>query len=201
MYQRLLKPLCDILAALILLLLLSPLFIIVTVWLFFANKGKPFFVQPRAGKKGAIFHIVKFKTMNDKRDINGQLLPDDERLTAIGKVVRKSSLDELPQLINVLKGQMSLVGPRPFLVEYLPLYNSEQAKRHDVKPGITGWAQINGRNAISWNQKFAFDLYYVEHIGFALDFKILWLTLWKVFRREGINSQGYATYEKFTGNA
>ena len=200
MYQFLIKPLGDKLAALILFLILSPIFIIITIWLYFSNKGKPFFVQPRAGKRGTIFHIIKFKTMNDKKDATGQLLPDAARLTSIGKVVRKSSLDELPQLINVMFGEMSIVGPRPLLVEYLPLYSSEQAKRHDVKPGITGWAQINGRNAISWQQKFSFDLYYVANISFALDFKILWCTLGKVFRREGINLEGHASSEKFTGN-
>lgn len=199
-YRRFIKPFFDKLAAIILLVLLSPVFLIITILLFIANDGKPFFVQARAGLHGRIFRIIKFKTMNDRRDENGELLPDDARLTAIGSVVRKTSLDELPQLLNVLWGDMSLVGPRPFLVEYLPLYNAEQARRHNERPGITGWAQINGRNAISWSQKFEFDLYYIDHINLLLDLKILLLTLWKVIRREGINSQGFATYEKFTGN-
>jgi lipopolysaccharide/colanic/teichoic acid biosynthesis glycosyltransferase len=186
--------------ALIALVVLSPVIIIVTFLLLVANNGKPFFFQPRAGFKGRIFRIIKFKTMNDRKDANGELLPDADRLTAIGRFVRKTSLDELPQLLNVIKGDMSIVGPRPLLVEYLPLYNATQARRHDVKPGITGWAQVNGRNAISWSLKFEYDVYYVEHISFAFDIRIIWRTLSKVFKSEGISAQGVATAEKFTGN-
>lgn len=200
MYSHFIKPLCDRLVALIALVVLSPVILLVTLLLFVANNGKPFFFQQRAGYKGRIFRIVKFKTMNDRRDANGELLPDAERLTAVGSFVRKTSLDELPQLLNVIKGDMSIVGPRPLLVEYLPLYNATQARRHDVKPGITGWAQVNGRNAISWPQKFEYDVYYVEHISFALDISIVWRTLGKVFKSEGISAQGVATAEKFTGN-
>jgi lipopolysaccharide/colanic/teichoic acid biosynthesis glycosyltransferase len=200
MYQHFIKPVCDRLVAIVALVVLSPIIILVTLLLLVANNGKPFFLQPRAGYKGRVFRIIKFKTMNDRRDANGHLLPDAERLTAIGSFVRKSSLDELLQLINVIKGDMSIVGPRPLLVEYLPLYNATQARRHDVKPGITGWAQVNGRNAISWARKFDYDVYYVEHISFVLDISIIWRTLGKVFKSEGISAQGVATAEKFTGN-
>lgn len=200
MYSNFIKPLCDRLVALIALVVLSPVILIVTILLLVANNGKPFFFQPRAGFKGRIFRIIKFKTMNDRKDANGELLPDADRLTAIGRFVRKTSLDELPQLLNVIKGDMSIVGPRPLLVEYLSLYNAMQARRHDVKPGITGWAQVNGRNAISWASKFEYDVYYVEHISFVLDISIIWRTLGKVFRSEGISAQGVATAEKFTGN-
>jgi lipopolysaccharide/colanic/teichoic acid biosynthesis glycosyltransferase len=200
MYRNFIKPLCDRVVALIALAVLSPVIIIVTFLLLVANNGKPFFFQPRAGFKGRIFRIIKFKTMNDRKDANGELLPDADRLTAIGRFVRKTSLDELPQLLNVIKGDMSIVGPRPLLVEYLPLYNATQARRHDVKPGITGWAQVNGRNAISWTRKFEYDVYYVEHISFAFDISIIWRTLSKVFKSEGISAQGVATAEKFTGN-
>jgi lipopolysaccharide/colanic/teichoic acid biosynthesis glycosyltransferase len=200
MYRNFIKPLCDRVVALIALVVLSPVILIVTTLLLVANNGKPFFFQPRAGFKGGIFRIIKFKTMNDRKDANGELLPDADRLTAIGRFVRKTSLDELPQLLNVIKGDMSIVGPRPLLVEYLPLYNATQARRHDVKPGITGWAQVNGRNAISWSLKFEYDVYYVEHISFAFDIRIIWRTLSKVFKSEGISAQGVATAEKFTGN-
>ena len=200
MYSNFIKPLCDRVVALIALVVLSPVILIVTILLLVANNGKPFFFQPRAGFKGRIFRIIKFKTMNDRKDANGELLPDADRLTAIGRFVRKTSLDELPQLLNVIKGDMSIVGPRPLLVEYLPLYNATQARRHDVKPGITGWAQVNGRNAISWTLKFEYDVYYVEHISFAFDVRIIWRTLSKVFKSEGISAQGVATAEKFTGN-
>jgi len=200
MYSNFIKPLCDHLVALIALVVLSPVILIVTILLLVANNGKPFFFQPRAGFKGRIFRIIKFKTMNDRKDANGELLPDADRLTAVGRFVRKTSLDELPQLLNVIKGDMSIVGPRPLLVEYLPLYNATQARRHDVKPGITGWAQVNGRNAISWTLKFEYDVYYVEHISFAFDVRIIWRTLSKVFKSEGISAQGVATAEKFTGN-
>lgn len=168
--------------------------------MFFANRGKVFFLQARPGKNNRIFTIIKFKTMNDLKDKNGELLPDEKRLTAIGNFVRKASLDEIPQLINVLKGDMSLIGPRPLLVQYLPLYNEHQKRRHEVRPGITGWAQINGRNAISWQEKFDYDVWYVDHLSFFLDVKIVLLTLKKVFIREGISAAGQATASAFTGN-
>lgn len=182
------------------LFLVSPIFIFVTAFLAIANKGKPFFFQRRPGKNEKIFKVIKFKTMNDKKDSEGDLLPDAERLTSIGSFVRKTSLDEIPQLINVLKGDMSLIGPRPLLPQYLPLYNEEQKKRHKVKPGITGWAQVNGRNAISWKQKFEYDVWYVENLTFLLDLKILLLTVKKVVVSEGISSDTSVTMEKFKGN-
>lgn len=200
MYQKYFKRLFDFLIALVALLLFSPIFILVTIGLFFANQGKPFFFQIRPGKDEKLFRIVKFKTMHDKTDAEGNLLSDAERLTRIGRFVRKTSLDEIPQLLNVLKGDMSLIGPRPLLVQYLPLYNAEQKKRHDVRPGITGWAQVNGRNAISWQQKFEYDVWYVNHISLLLDIKILFLTVKKVFVREGISQDGQATMEVFNGN-
>jgi len=170
------------------------------LFLFFANQGQPFFFQARPGKNGKIFRIIKFKTMNDKKDLQGNLLSDAERLTIIGKFVRKTSLDEIPQLLNVIKGDMSLIGPRPLLVSYLPLYDEKQKRRHDVRPGITGWAQVNGRNAISWQQKFEYDVWYVENISLRLDIKILFMTILKVFKSEGINAGTSATMEIFTGN-
>ncbi len=194
-----LKRLFDFVVATVAFLLLSPVFLILVVFLAIANDGKPFFFQTRPGLHEKLFGIIKFKTMNDKRDAAGNLLPDADRLTAVGRFVRKTSLDEVPQLLNVIKGDMSLVGPRPLLVQYLPLYNQRQRRRHDVRPGITGWAQVNGRNAISWEQKFAYDVYYVEHRSFALDFKILWMTVQKVFKSEGISSATAATMEPFTG--
>lgn len=200
MYKNFIKRLLDFLAAFFGLLLLSPVFLIVTMGLYFANQGKPFFFQPRPGLNARIFKIIKFKSMNDKKDAKGNLLPDADRLTKIGSFVRKTSLDEIPQLINVLKGDMSLIGPRPLLIQYLPLYNERQKRRHDVKPGITGWAQVNGRNAISWEQKFALDVWYVENISFTLDIKILFMTIKKVFVREGIAQEGEATMEVFKGN-
>ena len=199
-YHRFLKPVIDTIAALGILLLTLPITLAVTALLLFYNQGKPFFFQLRPGRNGEIFKIIKFKTMNDRRDAQGKLLPDSIRLTPMGSLVRKTSLDELPQLLNVLKGDMSLVGPRPLLPEYLPLYNEHQQRRHEVKPGITGWAQINGRNTISWTQKFDYDVWYVEHISLMLDLKILGLTLLKVIRREGVNSDTSTTMEKFTGN-
>ena len=200
MYRQFIKPLIDKTIAFILLLFTLPITVIVIFSLSIYNHGKPFFFQLRPGLNGKIFRIWKFKTMNDKRDAQGDLLPDVERLTVVGAFVRKTSLDELPQLINVLKGEMSLVGPRPLLVDYLPLYNSRQSRRHEVKPGITGWAQVNGRNTISWQQKFDYDVYYVENLSFMLDVKILYLTVLKVFKSEGINADQSATTEKFNGN-
>lgn len=200
MYKTFIKSFLDFILALIGFLLLSPVFIIVTIGLFFANQGKPFFFQLRPGKDGKIFKIIKFKTMNDKKDEYGNLLPDADRLTKVGSFVRKTSLDEIPQLLNVIKGDMSLIGPRPLLPSYLVLYNDFQRRRNEVKPGITGWAQVNGRNSISWEKKFEYDVWYVDHISFALDFKILWLTVLKVLKSEGINEQGQATSEEFKGN-
>lgn len=200
MYKILFKRIIDFVAAFFGLLFLSPIFLIVTIGLFFANAGKPFFVQLRPGKHGQIFKIVKFKTMNDKKDANGNLLADAERLTKIGSFVRKTSLDEIPQLFNVLKGDMSLIGPRPLLVHYLDLYSDFQNRRHEVKPGITGWAQVNGRNDISWDTKFELDVWYVDHISFALDLKILFKTILKVLMSEGINAADAATIEPFNGN-
>jgi len=200
MYKNFFKRIIDFLASLIGLLLLSPVFVFVMMGLFFANQGKPFFFQPRPGKGERIFKIVKFKTMNDKKDKNGNLLSDAERLTKIGSFVRKTSLDEIPQLINVIKGDMSLIGPRPLLIQYLPLYNETQKRRHEVRPGITGWAQVNGRNAISWQQKFEYDVWYIDNISLWLDIKILFLTVKKVFVREGISQDGQATAEEFKGN-
>ena len=199
MYASLFKRPLDFTAALLGLLVLSPLFLIVTIALAFANKGKPFFFQERPGKDEKIFRVIKFKSMNDKRDSDGKLLPDVDRLTKMGKFIRKTSLDEIPQLINVLKGDMSLIGPRPLLVQYLPLYNETQKRRHDVRPGITGWAQVNGRNAISWTEKFEYDVWYVDHLSFKLDIKILLMTVQKVFKREGISQEGEATMEFFNG--
>lgn len=199
MYRNGFKCLFDFLAALIGLFILSPVFLVVMITLYFVNKGKPFFFQQRPGKNEKIFNIVKFRTMNDKKDKDGNLLPDAERLTSIGSFVRKNSLDEIPQLINVLKGEMSLIGPRPLRTHYLPLYTKEQKKRHNVRPGITGWAQVNGRNAISWTKKFEYDIWYVENLSFLLDLKIIVLTLKKIVRKEGISQEGQATVEKFTG--
>ena len=189
----------DFLAALTGLFLLSPILIFVTVGLYLANSGKPFFFQLRPGKNERLFKIIKFKTMNEKKDGAGILLPDAERLTTIGQFVRKTSLDEIPQLLNVLKGDMSIVGPRPLLPQYLPLYSEEQKKRHQVKPGITGWAQVNGRNAISWEQKFEYDVWYVTQLSFLLDVKIVLMTVKKVFVREGISQEGQVTMEFFKG--
>ena len=199
MYVSIIKPFLDKIAAVVVLVVASPFFLLSMLTLAIANKGRIWFIQQRPGFREKKFYLVKFKTMTDERDKDGNLLPDDRRLTLVGRFIRRTSLDELPQLLNVLKGEMSFVGPRPLLVEYLPLYNVEQRRRHDVKPGITGWAQVNGRNAISWRQKFAFDIYYVDHISFSLDVKILFLTIVKVFRAEGINSATSVTMEKFTG--
>lgn len=200
MYRKFIKTSLDFFFALIILILVSPILIFVTISLFVANQGQPFFFQTRPGKNEKLFRIIKFKTMNDKKNVEGNLLSDADRLTPIGAWVRKTSLDEVPQLFNVLLGDMSLIGPRPLLPEYLPLYNTEQKKRHIVRPGITGWAQVNGRNAISWAQKFEYDVWYVEHLSFKLDLKILFLTIKKVLIKEGINSNTSATMEAFKGN-
>ncbi|MGZ5247583.1 MAG: sugar transferase [Flavitalea sp.] len=200
MYKNFFKQVLDVTISLLVFILLLPVFLVVTVLLAIANNGKPFFFQPRPGKNERIFKVIKFKTMNDRKDVNGGLLPDADRLTAVGKFVRKTSLDEVPQLINVIKGDMSLVGPRPLLVDYLPLYNSEQKRRHNLRPGITGWAQVNGRNAISWEKKFQYDVWYVDNISFLLDLKILWMTVQKVIKTEGISSATSATMERFTGS-
>jgi len=199
LYKKIVKRFLDFIIALIGFMILSPVFLIVTIGLFFTNQGKPFFFQKRPGKDERIFKVIKFKTMNDKKDVQGNLLSDAERLTTIGVFVRKTSLDEIPQLLNVLKGDMSLIGPRPLLPEYLPLYNEEQKKRHNVRPGITGWAQVNGRNAISWQQKFGYDVWYVENLTFLLDVKIFFLTFLKVFKSEGITQSGQATTQVFNG--
>lgn len=182
-------------------LIIWPILLLITIWLHFANRGAgAFFTQERPGKDGKIFKVIKFKTMTDERDTDGNLLPDADRLTKVGRFVRSTSIDELPQLINVLKGDMALIGPRPLLPQYLPLYNKEQARRHEIRPGITGWAQVNGRNAISWTKKFELDVWYVDHCSFLLDVKIIILTIKKVFVREGISSETSATMEPFTGN-
>jgi undecaprenyl phosphate N,N'-diacetylbacillosamine 1-phosphate transferase len=200
MYKAFFKHFIDFIAALVGLIFLSPILFFVALLLSIANRGNPFFVQARPGKNGNIFKIIKFKTMTDDCDANGDLLPDAQRLTFIGKIIRKSSMDEIPQLINVLFGDMSLIGPRPLLPEYLNIYNERQKKRHNVRPGITGWAQVNGRNAISWTQKLEYDIWYVENISLILDLKILFKTLKKVIISEGINSDNMATTERFNGN-
>lgn len=201
MYKFIFKRVIDLLISGLALIVLSPIFITLFILLTIANQGAGvFFLQERPGIRGRIFRVIKFKTMSDKRDARGTLLPDNERITRIGKLVRASSLDELPQLINVIKGDMALIGPRPLLVKYLPLYNSFQNRRHEVKPGITGWAQVNGRNAISWDDKFALDIYYVDNVNFWLDVKIIFLTIRKVFTGSDINSSTDAPMETFRGN-
>jgi undecaprenyl phosphate N,N'-diacetylbacillosamine 1-phosphate transferase len=200
MYLSYIKPLFDFFVSFLLLIIAFPVLVLVILFLYFTNVGKPLFFQLRPGKNGEIFTIIKFKTMNDKKDEEGNLLTDASRLTCIGQFVRKTSLDELPQLINVLKGDMSLVGPRPLLPEYLPLYSETQKKRHNVKPGITGWGQVNGRNSISWSQKFEYDVWYVDHINFLLDLKIMFWTVIKVFKREGINAENTVSAKAFRGN-
>ncbi|MWW23662.1 sugar transferase [Algibacter lectus] len=195
------KRILDLIIALTALLLLAPIFFVVFVCLLIANQGKAFFYQQRPGKNEKVFKIIKFKTMNDKKDANGEFLPFDQRVTKIGNFIRKYSLDEIPQLINVLKGDMSLVGPRPLLTDYLPLYNEEQKKRHNVKPGITGWAQVKGRNSISWNQKFTYDVWYVENISFLLDLQIMLLTAKRLVVPQGINSSDGLNMTTFTGGA
>ena len=203
MYKHFFKRLIDFTIALIALLCIGWFLIIITIWLYFANKGAgAFFFQERPGKDGKIFKVIKFKTMTDERDANGELLPDADRLTPVGKFVRSTSIDELPQLINVLKGDMALIGPRPLLVQYLPLYSKEQARRHEVRPGISGWAQCHGRNAISWTQKFEYDVWYVDHVSLWTDIKVIFITIKKVLFREDINSseEGVATMEAFNGH-
>lgn len=199
MYRSYLKRIIDFVGAIVGFALLFPLFLVCAISLSITNQGSPFFFQTRPGRYGRLFRIIKFRTMNDRRDAQGNLLPDAQRLTALGKFVRKSSLDEIPQLLNVIKGDMSLIGPRPLLPEYLPLYSPHQARRHEVRPGITGWAQVNGRNAISWEQKFTLDVWYVDHLNFFLDIKVLFLTIKKVFKSEGISQQGHATMPVFEG--
>lgn len=201
MYKHFFKRLIDFILVLCVLLVIWPILLIITVWLHFANKGAgAFFTQDRPGKNGKIFKVIKYKTMTDERDAKGNLLPDADRLTKVGRFVRSTSIDELPQLINVLKGDMALIGPRPLLPQYLSLYSPEQARRHEVRPGITGWAQIHGRNAISWTKKFEYDVWYVDHCSFLLDLKIVFLTIKKVFIREGISQEGQATMEFFNGH-
>lgn len=201
MYKNYFKRIFDFFIVFCALALIWPILLLITLWLHFANKGAgAFFFQERPGKNGRIFKVIKFKTMTDERGSDGELLPDEKRLTKVGQFVRSTSIDELPQLINVLKGDMALIGPRPLLVQYLPLYSKEQVRRHEVRPGITGWAQCNGRNAISWTKKFELDVWYVDHCSFLLDLKIIFITLKKVFAREGISSETSATMEAFTGN-
>ena len=199
-YRTFFKRIIDFTIVFCVLLVIWPFLLLITIWLHFANKGAgAFFTQARPGKDGKIFKVIKFKTMTDERDADGNLLPDADRLTKVGQFVRSTSIDELPQLINVLKGDMALIGPRPLLPQYLPLYSKEQARRHEVRPGITGWAQVNGRNAISWSKKFELDVWYVDHCSFSLDVKIVFLTIKKVFLREGISQEGQATMEFFNG--
>lgn len=201
MYKHVFKRLIDFILVFLVLAIIWPMLFLITLWLHFANKGAgAFFTQERPGKNGRIFKVIKFKTMTDERNANGDLLPDADRLTKVGRFVRSTSVDELPQLFNVLKGDMALIGPRPLLPQYLPLYSKEQARRHEVRPGITGWAQVNGRNAISWTKKFELDVWYVDHCSFLLDLKIIFLTVKKVFVREGISSDTSVTMEPFTGN-
>ena len=201
MYKHFFKRVFDFFISLIALLLIGWFLIIIAIWLHFANKGAgAFFLQERPGKDGKIFKVIKFKTMTDERDDEGNLLPDEKRLTKVGKFVRSTSIDELPQLINVFKGDMALIGPRPLLVQYLPLYSKEQARRHEVRPGISGWAQCHGRNAISWTEKFKLDVWYVDHVSLMTDLKVIWITILKVLKRADINEAGQATMEAFNGN-
>ena len=217
MYKNFFKRFFDFWIALIALICISPILIVVTIWLHFANKGNVnenesvkgwlkrwlepvIFTQERPGKDAKIFKVIKFKTMTDERDEKGELLPDELRLTKVGQFVRSTSIDELPQLINVLKGDMALIGPRPLLVQYLPLYSKEQARRHEVRPGISGWAQCHGRNAISWTQKFEYDVWYVDHVSLLTDLKVIWITIQKVIKRDGISGEGEATKEAFNGH-
>lgn len=201
MYKHFFKRFLDFCISLLALICVSPILIVVALWLHFANKGAgAFFLQERPGKDGKIFKVIKFKTMTDERDASGNLLPDEKRLTKVGAFVRSTSIDELPQLINVLKGDMALIGPRPLLVEYLPLYTKEQNRRHEVRPGISGWAQCHGRNSISWTEKFKLDVWYVDHLSLLTDLKVVWLTLKTVIKRNGISQEGMATMEAFNGH-
>lgn len=201
MYKHFFKRILDFWISFVVLICISPILLIITIWLHFANKGAgAFFFQERPGKDAKIFKVIKFKTMTDERDSDGKLLPDAQRLTKVGKFVRSTSIDELPQLINVLKGDMALIGPRPLLVQYLPLYSEEQARRHEVRPGISGWAQCHGRNAISWTEKFKLDVWYVDHVSLWTDIKIIWITVMKVLKRADINEAGQATMEAFNGH-
>ena len=201
MYKHFLKRFLDFWIAFIVLVCISPLLIVVTLWLHVANKGAgAFFLQDRPGKDGRIFRIIKYKTMTDERDADGHLLPDEQRLTRVGRFVRSTSIDELPQLLNVLKGDMAIIGPRPLLVQYLQLYSKEQARRHEVRPGISGWAQCHGRNAISWNEKFKLDVWYVDHVSLKIDLTVVWLTIQKVLKRADISEEGHATMEAFNGH-
>lgn len=200
MYKYFFKRIFDFIISLTALICISPILLVVTIWLHYANKGAgAFFFQERPGKNGRIFKVIKFKTMTDERDAEGNLLPDAERLTKVGKFVRSTSIDELPQLINVLKGDMALIGPRPLLVKYLPRYSLEQMRRHEVRPGISGWAQCHGRNAISWTEKLKLDVWYVDHVSLMTDIKVIWITVMKVLRRADINEAGHATMEEFNG--
>lgn len=200
-YRDCVKRVLGFCIALVAIICLSPLFLVVTIWLHFANKGAgAFFLQERPGRNGKIFKIIKYKTMTDERDVSGKLLPDAQRLTRVGRFVRSTSIDELPQLFNVLKGDMALIGPRPLLVQYLPLYSPEQARRHEVRPGITGWAQCHGRNTLSWAEKFKLDVWYVDHCSFMTDVKVILTTIKKVIVRDGISQDGQATMESFNGN-
>ena len=201
MYKYFFKRVFDFWISLIALICISPILLVVTIWLHFANKGAgAFFTQERPGKDAKIFKVIKFKTMTDERDAEGKLLPDAERLTKVGKFVRSTSLDELPQLINVLKGDMALIGPRPLLIEYLPLYSKEQARRHEVRPGISGWAQCHGRNSISWAEKFKLDVWYVDHCTMITDIRVIIITIKTVLMREGINNSETTTMPKFNGH-
>lgn len=201
MYRKYLKRWLDFVIVLCVLAVIWPILLLVTLWLHFANKGAgAFFTQERPGRNGKIFKVIKFKTMTDERDADGNLLPDAERLTPVGRFVRSTSIDELPQLINVLKGDMALIGPRPLLVQYLPLYSKEQARRHEVRPGITGWAQCHGRNSISWTEKFKLDVWYVDHCSLITDIKVIFITIKKVLLRDGISQEGQASMELFNGN-
>jgi lipopolysaccharide/colanic/teichoic acid biosynthesis glycosyltransferase len=201
MYKNFFKRVLDFSISLIALIIISPILLVVTIWLHFANKGAgAFFFQERPGKNAKIFKVIKFKTMTDERDANGNLLPDAQRLTKVGRFVRSTSIDELPQLINVLKGDMSLIGPRPLLMKYLPLYSKEQMRRHEVRPGISGWAQCHGRNAISFTERFKLDVWYVDHCTLLTDLKVIWITIMAVLKREGISEEGQATSEMFNGH-